>query len=93
MFSYNLTFNVTDADDTCPYIMLRNDTQHQQPIIVYENDPVVIRYVTVDPDTDHALLMFTRDSTNSNDTNVSVFINSTGVYPTTGTFHFFISFF
>ena len=65
-------------DDTCPYIMLTNDTQ--QPIIVYENDPVLIRYVTVDPDTNHTMLLFTRDASNSNDSSVQVLINSTGVY-------------
>ena len=70
-------------DDVCPYIILKNDTQ-KQPIIVYENDPVLIRHVTVDPDTNHTLLKFTRNIMNSNDSSVPVLINSTGVYPAPG---------
>ena len=80
-YSYNITVNVIDEDDTCPRIALDNNTQ--LPIVVRENDPVLINYVTVDPDTDHTNLTFTRDSVNSNDTSNSLTINSTGVFPGT----------
>ena len=81
IYSYNITVNVIDEDDMCPRIALDNNTQ--LPIFVRENDPVLINYVTVDPDTDHTNLTFTRDPIKSNDTWNTLTINSTGVFPGT----------
>ena len=77
--SYNLTIKVNDVDDICPYLVFNNDSQ-QQPIIVYENNPLLIKYLTVDPDTNHTTLNYTTNNMETNVTVSDILMNSTGVY-------------